>query len=215
VFLGRFVAFFRAVMPALAGTAGMAYRRFLAFNAAGGLVWGTGYVLFGYLAGNSYKTAEKTVGRGVAVTVAALLLAALAAWRIRRHPTGLSSTFAAASSPSAVFAVVWAWLVLRRGGGRRRTTCAPNALHRSHLPSASPNPRRRAPSPPVPPFPNPALACKLAGTPTCRRSARPPSPTQTRLGSALPARPGGLVGPSGRSEVVRPCPTGLRRDEAR
>ncbi|GAB3800723.1 DedA family protein [Micromonospora zhanjiangensis] len=40
IFLGRFVAFLRAVMPALAGTAHMPYRRFLAWNAAGGLVWG-------------------------------------------------------------------------------------------------------------------------------------------------------------------------------
>ena len=40
VFLGRFVAFFRAVIPALAGTSRMPYRRFLSFNAAGGLVWG-------------------------------------------------------------------------------------------------------------------------------------------------------------------------------
>jgi membrane-associated protein len=35
VFLGRFVAFFRALMPALAGIAHMPYRRFLLFNAAG------------------------------------------------------------------------------------------------------------------------------------------------------------------------------------
>ena len=52
VFLGRFVAFFRAVMPALAGTSRMRYRRFLAFNAAGGLVWGVGFVLLGYVTGN-------------------------------------------------------------------------------------------------------------------------------------------------------------------
>lgn len=39
MFLGRFVAFFRAVMPALADTARMPYRTFLAYNAAGGLVW--------------------------------------------------------------------------------------------------------------------------------------------------------------------------------
>ena len=85
VFLGRFVAFFRAVMPALAGTAGMPYRRFLAYNAAGGLLWGTGYVLLGYLAGNSYAAVEKTVGRGAALAVLALLLAALLIRRIRRH----------------------------------------------------------------------------------------------------------------------------------
>ncbi|WP_253905232.1 DedA family protein [Arthrobacter sp. H14] len=42
VFLDRFAAFFRAVMPALAGTSRTPYPRFLAFNATGGLVWGAG-----------------------------------------------------------------------------------------------------------------------------------------------------------------------------
>lgn len=36
VFLGRFVAFFRAVVPGLAGMSKMPYGRFLAWNAAGG-----------------------------------------------------------------------------------------------------------------------------------------------------------------------------------
>jgi membrane-associated protein len=83
VFLGRFVAFFRAVMPALAGTAGMHYPRFLAFNAAGGIVWGSGAVLLGYVAGNSYAAVERTVGRGVALAVAGLVLVAVVVWRIR------------------------------------------------------------------------------------------------------------------------------------
>jgi len=85
VFLGRFVAFFRAVMPALAGTSRMPYRRFLAFNAAGGLVWGTGFVLLGYVTGNSYKAVEKAVGRGAALVVLGLVLAALVIWRVRAH----------------------------------------------------------------------------------------------------------------------------------
>lgn len=85
VFLGRFVAFFRAVMPALAGTSRMHYRKFLAYNAAGGLVWGVGFTLLGYLAGNSYKTIEKTVGRGAAIAVAAVVVVALIAWRVRKH----------------------------------------------------------------------------------------------------------------------------------
>jgi membrane protein DedA with SNARE-associated domain len=84
VFLGRFVAFFRAVMPALAGTSRMPYRRFLAFNAAGGLVWGTGFVVLGFVTGNSYKAVEKSVGRVAALVVLAVLVA-LAAWRIRAH----------------------------------------------------------------------------------------------------------------------------------
>jgi len=85
VFLGRFVAFFRAVMPALAGTARMPYRKFLPYNAAGGLLWGTGFVVLGYLAGNSYARVEKAVGRGAALAVLALVVAALLIWRVRKH----------------------------------------------------------------------------------------------------------------------------------
>lgn len=85
MFLGRFVAFFRAVMPALAGTSRMPYPRFLAFNAAGGLVWGTGFVVVGFVTGNSYKAVEKSVGRVAALVVLAVVLVALGVWRIRAH----------------------------------------------------------------------------------------------------------------------------------
>ncbi|HEX6500688.1 MAG TPA: DedA family protein [Micromonosporaceae bacterium] len=85
VFLGRFVAFFRAVMPALAGLSRMPYLKFLAYNAAGGLIWGVGCVLLGYLAGNSYQAIEKTVGRDAAIAVAAIVVLALVGWAVRRH----------------------------------------------------------------------------------------------------------------------------------
>ena len=85
VFLGRSIAFFRAVMPALAGMAAMPYRRFLVANAAGGLVWGVATVLLGYLAGNSYQRVEKAFGRGVAVAVAAVVLIAIGVWVLRRR----------------------------------------------------------------------------------------------------------------------------------
>ena len=84
VFLGRFVAFFRAVMPALAGSALMPYRRFLAYNAAGGVCWGIAFVLLGYFAGNSYTQIEKTVGRGAAIAIATVALTVLVVWRIRK-----------------------------------------------------------------------------------------------------------------------------------
>ena len=87
VFLGRFVAFLRATMPTLAGTAGMRYPKFLAYNAAGGLIWGTAAVLLGYLAGNSYATIEKTFGRATALIVLAAVVAAVVIWRIRRRST--------------------------------------------------------------------------------------------------------------------------------
>jgi membrane-associated protein len=83
VFLGRFTAFFRAMMPALAGASQMPYRQFLVWNAAGGLVWGTGFVVVGYVAGASYHQVEKQVGRGVAVALALVIIALLVAWRLR------------------------------------------------------------------------------------------------------------------------------------
>jgi|ERR1039458_4627481 membrane protein DedA with SNARE-associated domain len=58
VFLGRFTAFFRAVVPGLAGMSDMHYRRFFFANAAGGLCWGLAYSLLGYFAGNAYKRVE-------------------------------------------------------------------------------------------------------------------------------------------------------------
>ena len=54
VFLGRFVAFARAIIPALAGMSGLRYRVFLFYNAIGGLVWGVGYTLLGFIVGMSF-----------------------------------------------------------------------------------------------------------------------------------------------------------------
>jgi membrane protein DedA with SNARE-associated domain len=85
VFLGRFTAFFRAVMPALAGTSRMPYGTFLAYNAAGGIIWGVGFVLLGYLAGNSYEAVAKAAGRDIAVVIGIVVVLALIIWRIRSH----------------------------------------------------------------------------------------------------------------------------------
>jgi membrane-associated protein len=85
VFLGRFVAFLRAVVPGLAGMSHMPYRRFLAWNALGGLVWGIGVVLLGWLAGNSFAKVEQTAGLVSAIVVAAVVVTALVIWVIRRH----------------------------------------------------------------------------------------------------------------------------------
>ncbi|SHN01765.1 DedA family protein [Actinacidiphila paucisporea] len=88
VFLGRFIAFFRALMPALAGMSRMPYPTFLLFNALGGLVWGVGFTLLGYFAGSAYKQVEKTAGTAVAVVVAVVVVAAAVVWEVRRHRAG-------------------------------------------------------------------------------------------------------------------------------
>jgi membrane protein DedA with SNARE-associated domain len=85
VFLGRFTAFLRAVMPGLAGTSRMPYPKFLAFNAAGGIVWGVGVTLLGFFAGNSYQAAESTLGRTSAIVLAVVVVAALLVWHRQRR----------------------------------------------------------------------------------------------------------------------------------
>lgn len=84
VFLGRFTAFLRAVVPGLAGLSHMPYGRFLAYNALGGIVWGCGFTLLGYLAGDSYKRLESGIGTGTAVATAVVVLVGLVLWR-RAH----------------------------------------------------------------------------------------------------------------------------------
>ncbi len=83
VFMGRWVAFFRAVMPALAGLSRMYYPKFLAYNAAGGLVWGVAVVLLGYFASNTYEHIVKTFGRGAAALALAVVLGLFVVHKVR------------------------------------------------------------------------------------------------------------------------------------
>jgi membrane protein DedA with SNARE-associated domain len=78
VFLARFLSFFRSAMPILAGMARMPYRKFAVFNVAGGVIWGTTFVLLGYAAGNSYKKVESVAGRGGAMAAAVIVVGFLA-----------------------------------------------------------------------------------------------------------------------------------------
>lgn len=82
---GRFVAIIRALMPAAAGAVQMPYRMFLIHNLIGGVVWGVGYSLLGYVAGSAYAAVEHAVGTGLAVVLAVLVVAIAAAWTWRRH----------------------------------------------------------------------------------------------------------------------------------
>jgi membrane-associated protein len=90
VFLGRFVAFARALIPGLAGMSGLRYRVFLFYNAIGGLIWGVGYTLLGYVVGLSFEKILKEVGLWSLVGVAAVVVAVVAVHilraRRRKHP---------------------------------------------------------------------------------------------------------------------------------
>jgi membrane protein DedA with SNARE-associated domain len=84
VFFGRFTAALRVLVPGLAGMAEVEYPAFLAYNVAGGALWGSGMAVLGYLAGASYKEAEKLTGRA-GLGLLALIVAGLAASRLFRR----------------------------------------------------------------------------------------------------------------------------------
>lgn len=74
VFIGRFTAFLRAVIPALAGMSRMNYRRFLIANVAGATLWGIGFTLLGYFAGTALTRIENYASWvGLSVLIAMIL----------------------------------------------------------------------------------------------------------------------------------------------
>ncbi len=80
VFVGRFTAALRALVPGMAGMSGMTYRTFLPWNVLGGASWAAGFVVLGYLAGSQYQRIEHAaneVGLG--------LLAAIVVFFVVRH----------------------------------------------------------------------------------------------------------------------------------
>jgi membrane-associated protein len=73
VFLGRFTAALRALVPGMAGMSRLPYGRFLAWNVVGGVLWAAAFVILGYLAGSQYQRLEhyaNLIGLALLVAVA-------------------------------------------------------------------------------------------------------------------------------------------------
>lgn len=89
VLFGRCTALLRALMPGMAGMARMPYRTFLPWNAIGGVLWGGGCVLLGYVFAASLETVARYLSWGpasvVAVVVAVLVLREVIRRRRRRR----------------------------------------------------------------------------------------------------------------------------------
>ncbi len=76
VFFGRFVSILRTWAAFLAGTNHMPWRRFFAFNAAGGITWAAIYGAGGFLLGDTFQRLEGTyrLVTGVLVVAAFVVL---------------------------------------------------------------------------------------------------------------------------------------------
>jgi membrane-associated protein len=85
VFIGRFTAFLRAMVPGLAGMSGMHYPRFLAANASGGIVWGTTFTLLGYFIGQSIERVTGPVSLVILAAIAITLIGLHVRSRVRNR----------------------------------------------------------------------------------------------------------------------------------
>lgn len=84
VFIGRLTALFRALVPSMAGMSRMHYRTFLAWNAAGGLIWAPGCVLLGYAFSRSLDVVGRTL-TWAPLAIVALVAVIYATLHIRRR----------------------------------------------------------------------------------------------------------------------------------
>ena len=84
MFWGRFVSILRTWAAFLAGANQMAWRRFLAFNAAGGIVWATLYGVVYYEFGGALRKLSTTIDIVLGVA-GAVILVAFVVWTRRKE----------------------------------------------------------------------------------------------------------------------------------
>lgn len=77
VFVARWVGALRAIVPVVAGTAGMPYRRFAAWDVPAALLWTTVIVGAGYHFGDDVAEAVDRIGLGVSLAVCGAVILAL------------------------------------------------------------------------------------------------------------------------------------------
>lgn len=83
IFLGRFMIFLRLLIALIAGASRMPWKNFLFYNAAGGVVWGSSYVLITYEIG---RRIEKFSGPLSFVVGFIVIIAAITGFYfLRRH----------------------------------------------------------------------------------------------------------------------------------
>ena len=74
VILARFVPIIRTFCPPVAGAAQMPYPRYLSYDIAGGLLWGGGMTLVGYLLGRQVPNISENIHIVIAVVIFLSLL---------------------------------------------------------------------------------------------------------------------------------------------
>ncbi|TAJ15916.1 DedA family protein [Patescibacteria group bacterium] len=61
IILARFIPAVRTFTPILAGVAGMHYKKFLTYNVVGGILWGSGLPILGYILGSTIPNPDRFI----------------------------------------------------------------------------------------------------------------------------------------------------------
>ena len=85
VFVGRFTAALRVLVPGMCGMARMPYRKFAAWNIAGGVVWAGGCVVLGYLAGSSWEHLHRRMSDAGLIALGVVILGGALFFVVRRR----------------------------------------------------------------------------------------------------------------------------------
>jgi membrane-associated protein len=121
VFAGRFLAAIHAVLPIVAGSVRMGYRRFVAASVLGALTWSALYMMIEALAGASYRAVAERLDEVSGVVVGGLIGAALfgGVVLIRRGMVRVSGTRLDAALALAVAALVGFGITIAQEQGAR------------------------------------------------------------------------------------------------
>jgi membrane protein DedA with SNARE-associated domain len=85
VFIGRFTAALRVLVPGLSGMAELPYPTFLLYNVLGAVLWGTTFALLGYLAKNAWERVAADARNVGLALLAAIVLGLIVATVVKRR----------------------------------------------------------------------------------------------------------------------------------
>jgi undecaprenyl-diphosphatase len=83
ILIGRFVGLVRAIAPFLAGSGGMPLRRFLPYDIIGAGLWGTTFVVLGYVFWQSFSQLVDLAKKGALALGTVIVLIAALVWAVR------------------------------------------------------------------------------------------------------------------------------------
>ncbi len=85
--MARWIGALRAVVPIVAGTAGLAVHRFLAWDVPSAILWATAVATAGYVWGDDIARFVDQIGLAISVVAVVVIGALIWRARTRRQPT--------------------------------------------------------------------------------------------------------------------------------